>query len=436
VRWLTSRGELVRDAQGRAARLLGALTDTTAQREADAALRASAARIARLQAVTAALSRVLTPADVAAVIAEQSQAALGATSSSVRLLDESGQWLALLTSAGALAEAQERRERLPLSAALPVAETVRTGRPFFIESCAAPLDACPDLAAPGQGALIVAPLLLEGQALGSLALTFDAPRRFDAEEQAFVLALAGQCAQALERARLYAAAQAALAARDSFITVASHDLRTPLTALLGQAILLERRAEQEGASERLRRSSLVVRQQAARLSRMIDALLDLSLIQSGQLLVERAPLDLAALLRRIVEEVAPTLTIHTLELQGGEEACPVEGDELRLEQVFLNLIGNAVKYSPEGGAVLVRLARHGAEVLAEVRDDGIGIPAEALPRLFERFYRAPNAGEHAVSGAGIGLYVVRELVARHGGRVEVASEVGAGSAFTVCLPLA
>ena len=112
---------------------------------------------------------------------------------------------------------------------------------------------------------------------------------------------------------------------------------------------------------------------------------------------------------------------------------PVFGDPARLEGVVHNLLSNAVKYSPEGGRVEVRVAQQAAEVVLEVRDQGIGIPADAQPQLFEPFYRAGNVSPQS-SGFGIGLYVVQEIVARHGGRIEVQSMEGAGSRFRVVLP--
>jgi signal transduction histidine kinase len=232
------------------------------------------------------------------------------------------------------------------------------------------------------------------------------------------------------------AAQHAIQERETFIAVASHDLRAPLTVLAGQAQLLERRGAQDGLSERGLRSVQTIGQQAARLNRMINNLLDLSRIQAGRLEIDRELIDLAALVRRIVAEVQPTLTAHALTLAGDDQPLVVLGDELRLEQVFNNLIANAVKYSPSGGTVLLLLERRAAGAFATVADQGIGIPAAALPHLFDQGYRVPAAAARGIGGMGIGLFVVKQIVTLHGGTVEVASEEGRGSRFTICLPLA
>jgi PAS domain S-box-containing protein len=247
-----------------------------------------------------------------------------------------------------------------------------------------------------------------------------------------------------ERARLYGKAQEAVRLRDIFFSVAAHELKTPLTSLLGQAQLLQRRGQREGTlNERDLRTIGVVADQAARLNKMVAALLDISRIEQGRLSIEQAPLDLVALTQRVVDEIRPTLTDHTLTCTAPADPLRIEGDALRLEQVLQNLIGNAVKYSPAGGPVEVRLERQPAlrgieqreRVRVAVRDQGIGIPQTALPQLFQRFYRATNADDRQFAGLGIGLYVVKEIVELHGGTIAVESKEGRGSTFTFWLPL-
>lgn len=247
-----------------------------------------------------------------------------------------------------------------------------------------------------------------------------------------------------ERNRLYEAeqqartsAQEAVRVRDAFLSVASHELKNPLTVVLGQAHLLQRRATQEGRfSERDLRALTMISDQAQRLNALITALLDISRIESGQLTIEREPLDLCAVTRRVVAAVQPSLTQHTLVCIIPDTPLMVEGDTLRLEQVFTNLVGNAIKYSPYGGEITVQVTQQENCIAVAIRDQGIGIPQEALPHLFQRFYRAPNAVGHRVTGTGIGLYVVKELVTLHGGTITVASSEGEGSTFTIHLPRA
>jgi len=230
-------------------------------------------------------------------------------------------------------------------------------------------------------------------------------------------------------------AEAAVRVRDEFFSVASHELKTPITALLGNSQLVLRRAERSGAlPERERRSIEVIAEQAQRLNRLATALLDHSRIQAGKLMIERAPLDLCGLVHRSAAEMEPSLTNHALELALPPVPVTVLGDDVRLTQVVQNLIGNAVKYSPAGGPIDVRLVADGTWAELQVSDKGIGIPATALPQLFQQFYRAPNVDTNAISGLGIGLFVIHEIVTQHGGTVAATSVEGHGSTFTVRLP--
>jgi signal transduction histidine kinase len=236
---------------------------------------------------------------------------------------------------------------------------------------------------------------------------------------------------------LYNEAQNAVHVRDQFLSIASHELKTPLTALLGNAQLLQRRVIREASlGTRDQRALHVIVEQAARLNKMITALLDISRIEMGQLSIVRVPMNLSALARRVVAEMQPTLERHTIEYSDSGADIWVEGDELRLEQVLHNLIGNAVKYSPAGGVVAVRVEQRESYACVVIEDQGIGIPADAVPRLFTRFYRADNVDPQNISGMGIGLFVVKEIMSLHGGTVQVSSQESQGSTFTICLPLA
>lgn len=396
------------------------------------------ARIAELQAVTAALSEALTPDQVAAVIVAHATAALRAVAGTLRLVSPDGQTLDAVCSQGVPSAVATTWERTPLDAPMPITVVARTGAPLFFENRAALFAAYPAMETfvpPSYAAFAIVPLSVEARTIGSLALTFGEARRFGEDDCDVLLAMAGQAAQAIERSRLYEAAREAVEARDSFIAIASHDLRAPLAVLLGQAQLLERLPEQADYVEQVRRRARVIAEQTQRLNRMIGALLDFSRIQGGRLTIEAVPLDLVTLVSRVAADIRPTLARHSLQVVVAARELPICADEMRLEQVLHNLIDNAVKYSPRGGKVTVRVERQDDQACIAVSDQGIGIPPAALPRLFERFFRAPNADEHRISGLGIGLYAVREIVTQHGGTIRVESEEGAGSTFTICLPL-
>jgi PAS domain S-box-containing protein len=289
----------------------------------------------------------------------------------------------------------------------------------------------------GLHSSLYVPLRTRGYILGVITLaTAESRRRYGAAERALAEELAHRAALAVDNARLYSQTQAALLARNAFLVAASHELKTPITSLLGYAQMLERRLLHDGAaSERNRRAVEVIAGQALRLNTLLESLLDFSRIQAGHLAVQPEPMDLGALARRLVEELRATLDHHTISYTGSPDPLLVQGDELRLEQVFQNLLQNAVKYSPEGGPIEVQAERRGDQACVSVSDRGIGIPAAELPVVFRRFYRSPNSPSRHIAGMGVGLYVVKEILSRHGGTVEVTSEEGAGSTFTVCLPL-
>jgi PAS domain S-box-containing protein len=404
-------------------------------------------RIARLQAVMVALAEALTPAQVGEVIVQQGVAALHAQAGLVAVVTDDGASLEIVHAVGYPVETLVNWQRVSLDTPMPLADAVRFGEPILLESLEALAERYPKLVAmpdsTGNASVAAIPLSVNGRARGVLGLSFASAQSFTGEDRTFMLTLARQCALALERARLYEAeraaraeAQEAVRVRDAFFSVASHELRNPLTSLLGNAQLLQRRLIREGTrSERDQRTVAVIVEQAARLNTMITEMLDVARIETGQLSIECTPLDVCALARRVVAEVQPTLTQHTLTYSDPGVPLLINGDALRLEQVLQNLIQNAIKYSPAGGSVTVRVEQQGETVCVAVADQGVGIPQEALPRLFQRFYRAANVDAGGIKGLGIGLYVVKEIVTLHSGAVTVDSAEGLGSTFTICFPL-
>jgi len=326
-----------------------------------------------------------------------------------------------------------------------IARALQTGRPVLqskmvaaeVDSIGTGADAQRIYHALNPASLVIVPLIARGQVHGALTLArANAERQYDRRDLAFVEDLVSRCALALDNAGLYREAQRAVVVRDQFLAIASHELKTPLTAMLGYTRLLQRRNERERLlGERDTRALATIANQSARLEGLVNLLLDLSRIETGHLELEIAPLDLVRLVRRLVDDLRPSLDEHVVRLIEPGEPLIIVGDELRLEQVIQNLLQNAIKYSPNGGNVTVRVAREGPVAAVVVSDEGIGIPASAIPNLFRRFYRAPNVNPLHISGTGIGLYVVREIVNHHGGTVAVTSTEGAGSTFRVTLPL-
>ncbi|CAA9272124.1 MAG: hypothetical protein AVDCRST_MAG93-2684 [uncultured Chloroflexia bacterium] len=230
-------------------------------------------------------------------------------------------------------------------------------------------------------------------------------------------------------------AEEALALRNQFLSLASHELKTPLTTVIGYIELLQRRTGKDNTlSERDQRTLQLIADQTQRLNKMIMSLFDISRIETGQLSIERGSVDVCALVKRVVADVQVTLVERLIEVCCPDDPLIIQGDDLRLEQVFQNLLQNAVKYSPRNAPIGVVVRQHEGWIRVAVQDQGIGVPQADLPHLFERFYRADNVEPAKINGLGIGLYVVKQIVELHGGEVMVESVEGEGSTFTVSLP--
>jgi signal transduction histidine kinase len=222
-------------------------------------------------------------------------------------------------------------------------------------------------------------------------------------------------------------------ARLAFLAAVAHDLRTPLTAL-AMAVPAVRDDKPLPPEPRLRRTMELVRRQIHRLERMVADLLDTARIESGKLRLEQRAVDLGDMAHDVVELFDGTSPDHRIVFHA-EPLCLGWCDPVRAQQVLTNLVSNAIKYSPDGGVVEIRVALHGDHVAMEVRDEGLGIAPEDQERLFEPFRRV-GLSKEAIPGVGLGLYVVRRLVEAHGGRISVTSAPGEGSCFRVTFPIA
>jgi signal transduction histidine kinase len=237
-----------------------------------------------------------------------------------------------------------------------------------------------------------------------------------------------------ERARAEQALQEADRNKDEFLAMLAHELRNPL-APIHNALQLMRMQPSAGQSQWAQE---VIQRQLAYLTRLVDDLLDVSRITRGKIALTREPVEVATLLTRALETIDPLLQErgHTLTLQVPPEPLRVDGDPTRLTQALGNVLGNAAKYTERGGRIELTCEPHGAEVEIRVRDNGIGIPAELLPRIFDLFTQLDRRTDHSASGLGIGLALVRRLVEMHGGSVSALSAgAGAGSEFVIKLPL-
>lgn len=243
--------------------------------------------------------------------------------------------------------------------------------------------------------------------------------------------------QATVEHALHQVATLARAERDYTLATVAHELRAPLTVLLGQSQLLQQRlASRAHADPSDQRAANILVEQARRLTRLTNALMDVALLDQGQVPLVATVIDLAALAKRVVQTLQPTLPSHPLRLISAAVPLWVAGDPIRLEQVLQNLLQNAVKYSPAGSEIVIMTAPQGRQAQLSVRDQGIGVAASAQPRLFQRFFRASSDTAPFTTGLGLGLYICKSIMDMHGGSIAVESAIGQGSTFVIHLPLA
>jgi len=287
-----------------------------------------------------------------------------------------------------------------------------------------------------SGSALVTPLVgRNGRTLGIIRLWGKKAGKFTESDEAILTQLAQLCSVALENARLYKAAQDATRARDDLVAIVSHDLRNPIHTINMAAAFLLEVAPPVDRRITSRRQLEVIQRQANRANRLISDLLDVAKIQAGGLTVEPVPVDVLSLVQEALESANPLATSNQLKLcrEVEDDGARVLSDRDRVLQVFANLLGNAIKFTPKGGEITIRAESAGSEIRFGVCDTGPGIPPEHLPHVFDRYWQAKST---AKLGTGLGLSIAKGIVEAHGGRIWVESEPGKGASFIFTLPCA
>ena len=416
-----------------------------ALRASEARYRALVARTTRLHGLAAALSEAATLELVARAVVQHGRNVLGAASGDLAMLVDDGVAFETVFADGPRA-ASDQALREAAEPGLCATEAVRTRDPVLVSSFDEWQERYARSAAiaadGGYVSSATLPLLVDGQAVGVLAFHFTAPVNFDDDYRDLLTSVARHCAQAVERARLYEAADYARSEaetanrdKDELVSIVSHELRTPLNAILGWTSMLQQGVLDQHGSQRALQS---ITDNASRQVRLVEELLDFSRLQSGRMALEMKDVDLRALLRDVVESIVPVAASSGLDL----DVTPVPsvrlcGDPRRLEQVFLNLLGNALKFTPEGGSVNVAVEADTEEVRVRISDTGPGIDPAFLPHVFEAFRQAEGIAARRYGGAGLGLSIAKELVEAHKGQIVAESPgIGHGATFVVTLPVA
>lgn len=235
-----------------------------------------------------------------------------------------------------------------------------------------------------------------------------------------------------EQARI--AVQHLLTRKDNFLAIASHELKTPITSMKASLQILNKMISAEYLPEKGAQFINIANKQADKLTAIVSDLLDVSRIQAGKMLLNKSRYDLTLSVKECIAETALHTSAHEI-IAETEHMAMVEADKLRIEQVIINLLSNAMKYSPPGTPVLVNVTANEHEVTCSIADSGIGIPAGQQPFIFERFYRVDDSSKTS-SGLGLGLYISAEIIKKHGGTIGLQSEAGTGSTFWFTLPIA
>jgi signal transduction histidine kinase/DNA-binding response OmpR family regulator len=428
-----------------AERLRQSATHAVRLRRAELVAARERMRLDRLQRFTAGLAAKRTVAEVAESTAAELQRAFDAPRALFAVVGDADDRIHVVRVDGFSQALIEPWREIPLDAPLPLAEAMRLSLPLFFDDSAALLARYPQLAqqqVQGDEGLIVLPLVIERRAIGCVALIYDQPLHMGEDDRHELIGLARACAQALDRAYLFDIAQLerrraeeANRAKDEFLAVVSHELRTPLNAILGWSKMLNAGSL---SAEQIRKATATIERNASAQAQLIDDLLDVSRIITGQMRIKTEPVDLASVLEAALDIVRPGADAKGVRLYADFEPdlSPLLGDADRLQQVFWNLLSNAVKFTPRGGRVVVRLTQGDGSFLVEVEDSGQGIPADFLPHVFLRFRQHDASTARKTGGLGLGLAIVRHLVELHGGGVDVTSEgLGHGSTLTVRLPI-
>jgi signal transduction histidine kinase/DNA-binding response OmpR family regulator len=412
-------------------------------------------RTQRLQEVTARLAAVLPRDEVARLFVTQVRAALGARTAWLALLSDDGRELVAAADEGFEAGAIARFARVAVDVPVPATDVLRTADVLWYPSRAALWAAYPALREPmrdmAQEAVALLPVTAGNTMLGVMTIGFAEPRDITADELAFATALARQCGLALERARLYDAERTARAeaeaarseaeeanrAKSEFLARMSHDLRTPLNAIGGYTELVEMEihgpvtAEQTQVMQRIRRAQ-------QHLLTLINDILSYARLEAGQVRLELEDVQVSHALMELRPLVEPQAEAKGLRLEAGGvgEDVLVRADRERLIQILLNLVSNAVKFTPSGGLVSITCADTAGEVSIHVRDTGPGIPDDRLDEIFDPFVQVGRSSAERRQGVGLGLAISRELARMMEGELRVRSVVGEGATFVLTLPRA
>ncbi|HEY2106408.1 MAG TPA: PAS domain S-box protein, partial [Candidatus Binataceae bacterium] len=447
-RWFMAQAHPIRDGRGRVVKWFGSATEIEeqkrAQQERDKLLsatqaarvqaEAAASKLRRLQSVTDSALPELTLDQMLHELLDRLRAAVQGDTATVLLLEPGGRELMPVASVG-LEEEIGAGVRIPPG--MGIAGRIASSNGGMIFNDLTGVEVVSPLVRRRIKSLVGAPLKIEESVIGVIHVGSETPREFTEEHLDLIRLVAHRAALAIERTRLHeneraarAAAEEANRAKDEFLAMLGHELRNPLGAIVSAMEIVEHFGADAQGSLRARQ---IMSRQLKHLVRLVDDLLDVARVTTGKIELHRQPVDIAENLKSCVNALGERLSAYDVKMEA--QPAWVDGDPTRLEQVCANLLRNALEYTPIGGRIRVSVKPEGADAVVRVEDNGVGISAELLPRVFDLFVQDKRGLDRSSGGLGIGLTLTRRLVELHGGTV-VATSAGAGlgSVFTVRLP--
>jgi signal transduction histidine kinase/glycine cleavage system H lipoate-binding protein len=393
-------------------------------------------RMETLYEIARAATSSLDVREVLQTVVQHTAQAFGAKGASIRLLDESGQFLRIAAAWG-LSEDYLQKGAVEVQQSGIDREALQ-GRPVIVlDAPHDPRTQYPEeLEREGICSILCGPLTVRDKAIGILRVYSAICERYGDREANFLLAIANEAAIAIANAMAYQKLEQIDRAKSQFVLTVTHELRSPVATV--QSLLRVISGGYAGeVSEKQKELIARAERRVVSLQRLVDDLLDLAAGKTEQLAEVPHPVTVNPLVFKVVNQLRPVSEEKRQELDVAvvEEPLQVMATEEGIERILVNLVGNAIKYTPAEGRVGVSLDRVGPEVRLVVRDTGIGIPKEAQAHLFEEFFRAENAKSIEREGTGLGLSIVKSLVDRYGGRIGVESAVSEGTTFTLFLPL-
>ncbi len=423
--------------------VLSAIVDITERQRAEEALRGAyeeARKRQRAAESLAAVARTINTLDLAGVlqaIAESASTLLEADVATVFRLDANGEQMTLIATGGPRGSTLTRDVSVPRGTGLiwlaaDQREAVVSADLLIDERFVYTPEMRARVEEARHRAGLAVPLIVLGRIIGVLFVGALPGRAFSADEIRLVTTFADQAAVAMANAELYDEAQRANRTKDEFLAMLGHELRNPLGAIAGASGVLKLTAAQGPGAERAR---VVIDRQVQHLSHLVDDLLDIGRLTTGKVRLTRKPLELGRLVAGAMSAWRAAGRFARHQVTEHVSSMWIHADETRMEQILENLVGNALKYTPAGGGVTVRLTRAGESAVLEVADMGAGIPPNLGDKIFDLFVQGERPLDRAQGGLGIGLTLVKTLVGLHGGTVEARSDgPDRGSVFTIRLP--